>query len=172
MVNAPADAMFSSRVAKHDSPYRPWAATVWAPRTRPQAVAVKIASESNIVVRLGNFVSKDSDICLRIICGSFAENCGDSRRLSFSTVKWPTSIAEICGDEESAPKVSRKITRSWLVKFPRCGTGAPCCTARTASASPLAPRRRTISSSEPSARRSPDPRCLRGWQTGGHAGIH
>ena len=31
--------------------------------------------------------------------------CGDWRRLSFSAVKRPTSIAEICGDDESAQKV-------------------------------------------------------------------
>ena len=41
--------------------------------------------------RLSNLVwqplSQDFDICLRSICESFAENCGDLRRLPFSHVK-------------------------------------------------------------------------------------
>ena len=32
----------------------------------------------------GNFASQDFDICLRNVSGSFAENCGDLRRLSVS----------------------------------------------------------------------------------------
>ena len=34
-----------------------------------------------------------------------AEICGDLRRLSFSPAKCPKSIAETCGDEESAPRL-------------------------------------------------------------------
>ena len=56
---------------------------------------------------------------LRAFCGSFAENCGELRRLSFPNVKWPTRIAEICGDDESAQKLRRQISKSWLVKFPK-----------------------------------------------------
>ena len=55
---------------------------------------------------------------LRISCGSFAENCGDLRRLSFSPVEWPTSVAEICRDDESVQKLRRQIPKSWLVQFP------------------------------------------------------
>ena len=36
-----------------------------------------------------------------------------------SFVKWPTRMAEICGDDESAPKLRRQIANSWLVKFLR-----------------------------------------------------
>ena len=61
---------------------------------------------------LGNFASQYFDIRLRNFCGSL-------RRLSFSTIKRPTSIAEICGDDESAQKLRREIYKSWLVKFPR-----------------------------------------------------
>ena len=51
--------------------------------------------------------------------GSFAAgSCGDSRRLSFSPVKRPTGIAEICGGDESAQKPRRRMSKSWLVKFP------------------------------------------------------
>ena len=38
--------------------------------------------------------------------------------LSFSHVKWPNSITEIRGDDESAQKLRGKATKSWLVKFP------------------------------------------------------
>ena len=40
--------------------------------------------------------------------------------------KCPTSIAEICGDDESAQQLRRAISKSWLVKFPtprRCPWG-------------------------------------------------
>ena len=67
---------------------------------------------------LGNSASQDFDICLRDSGGSFAENGGDLARLSCSTVKWPTSIAEICGDDESAQTLRRNISKYWLVKFP------------------------------------------------------
>ena len=40
-----------------------------------------------------------------------------------SLVKWPTSIAEICADDESAQKLHRQLTKSWLVKFPVCADG-------------------------------------------------
>ena len=36
---------------------------------------------------VGSFASEDLDICLRNVCGSFTEHCGDLRRLSFSPVK-------------------------------------------------------------------------------------
>ena len=52
-------------------------------------------------------------------CGSFVENCGDLRRLTLSSVQWNTSIAEICGDDESAQKLRRQMTKSWLVEHQR-----------------------------------------------------
>ena len=61
---------------------------------------------------LGGLASQDFYIFLRNLCGSFAENCGDLRRLSFSNVKIPKSFAEICGGDESAQKVRRKISES------------------------------------------------------------
>ena len=61
-------------------------------------------------------MSQVSEICLSNSCGSFAEVL---RRLWFPMVKWPTSIAEICGDDESAQKLCRRISKSWLVKFRR-----------------------------------------------------
>ena len=54
------------------------------------------------------FLTKDFDIVLHNCCGRFAENCEDLRRLTFSHVKLPTNIAEICGDDESAQKLRRK----------------------------------------------------------------
>ena len=56
------------------------------------------------VLTVDNFASQDFDICLRNYFGRFVENCGDLRILSFSKVKLPNSIAEMCGDDESAPK--------------------------------------------------------------------
>ena len=35
----------------------------------------------------GGFASWDFDVCLRNFCGTFAENCGDLRRLSISASK-------------------------------------------------------------------------------------
>ena len=32
-------------------------------------------------------------------------------------------IAEICGDDESAPKLRRNMTKSWLAKFPKLTVG-------------------------------------------------
>ena len=43
--------------------------------------------------RLGNFACQYFDICLRNSCGSFAENRGDLRRLSFSP-----EMNKYCGD--------------------------------------------------------------------------
>ena len=54
-------------------------------------------------------------VCLHDLCGSFAEICGDC---NFPHVKGPTSISEICGDDESAQKPHRKISKSWLAQFP------------------------------------------------------
>ena len=65
----------------------------------------------------GNFASQDFSL-LRDSCGSSTENCADLREMSFFPLKWPTSIAEICGDDESAQKLRRKTSTSWLVKFP------------------------------------------------------
>ena len=56
--------------------------------------------------RVGNFSSQDFDICLRNVCGSFMEICGE----------WPTIIAVICGDDESAQHVrilAREIPYTW-----------------------------------------------------------
>ena len=51
----------------------------------------------------------------------FAESCGELRRLSFSIVKLPTSIAEICLDDESAQKLGWQISNpgSWNSLSPR-----------------------------------------------------
>ena len=48
----------------------------------------------------------------------FTENCRYLWRLPLSPVKWPTSIAEVCGDDESAQELHRQMATSWLVKFP------------------------------------------------------
>ena len=53
------------------------------------------------------------------LCESVAENGGDLQRLSSSPVKQPTSVAETCRADESAPKLHRQIPKSWLVKLPR-----------------------------------------------------
>ena len=71
-----------------------------------------------VLLKLGDVASRGFDMCLRNSCGSFAEYYGDLRRLSFSHVAWPTSIAEICGDNESTQKLRRQISNSWLMKFP------------------------------------------------------
>ena len=68
--------------------------------------------------QLGNFASQNFGIFLRSFCRSIAENCGDLRRLSFFPHKMAQRIAENCGDEESAQKLRRKISKSWLAKFP------------------------------------------------------
>ena len=54
-------------------------------------------------------------------CESFAENWGHLQRLQVSPSKWPTIIAEICGDYKSAQKLRRNMPKSWLVKFPSSG---------------------------------------------------
>ena len=66
----------------------------------------------------GSFASRDFDICLRNL---LQELCGESRRFAetvICTVKWPSRIAEICGDDESARKMHRKMSESRLEKFP------------------------------------------------------
>ena len=59
---------------------------------------------------LGNFASKDFGIFLRNFCGHFAETVIFRCKL--------TSIAEVCGDDESAHKPHRNMPKSWLVKLP------------------------------------------------------
>ena len=63
----------------------------------------------NGVMSLGNCASQDFDAQ---ISGSFAENCGDLWRLSFYHAKWPTTIAEICADDESAQNFAHKCSNS------------------------------------------------------------
>ena len=48
----------------------------------------------------------------------FAANRGDLRGLPCSIVKLPTGSVEICGGDESAPKLRRKISEPWLAKLP------------------------------------------------------
>ena len=72
---------------------------------------------------VGNFASQDLDICLHISCGRFAGNYEDLRGLSCSPVRWPKSIAEICGDDESAQKLRGGMSKSCLAEFP---IGAGC----------------------------------------------
>ena len=67
--------------------------------------------------QLGSFASRDFDICQRNYCDNFA-GCGYLQILSCSIVILPTSIAEICRDDESTQKLRRQISKSWLVKFP------------------------------------------------------
>ena len=53
---------------------------------------------------LGSFASRDIYISPRNYCGSFVESCGDLRRLPVYPSHPSNSIAEICGDDESAQK--------------------------------------------------------------------
>ena len=55
-----------------------------------------------------------------MFCAALRKYCGESRRMSFIRVRRPTSIAEICGDDESAQRLQKNI-KSWLVKFPTAG---------------------------------------------------
>ena len=54
-------------------------------------------------------------LCLRIVCGCFAENCGD-------VAETVTSPCKRCGDSRRrriCAKAARKVPESWLVKLPR-----------------------------------------------------
>ena len=73
------------------------------------------------LAEIGNFASQDFDICLRNLCEQLAENCG----LYFNSLeKYQQVLRRFCGDGESAQKVRRQMSESWLVKIPRprCGT--------------------------------------------------
>ena len=61
---------------------------------------------------LGNSASQDFAMC----CAFVVEVL---RILPCSIVKWPTSIVEICRDDESVQELRRRVSKSWLVKFPR-----------------------------------------------------
>ena len=63
---------------------------------------------------MGSFASQDFDVSARFVW----KCCGDLRRPTFSVVKSQTSIADIYGDDESAQKLHRIMSGSWLVKFP------------------------------------------------------
>ena len=89
-----------------------------APHSRAQLHPAKTAASQDRASQLGNFASQDFEIRLRLLCESFAENCGDLRRIQIVHVKLPTSIAQIRGDDDSAQKLCRKTSESWLVKFP------------------------------------------------------
>ena len=90
----------------------------WAGRGVRRGKTSRAPSSGESRLTLGNFASQNFGIFLRSFCKSFAENCGDLRRLSFFHNKMIQSIAENCGDEESAQKLRRKMSKSWLVKFP------------------------------------------------------
>ena len=64
---------------------------------------------------LGNLVSQESYRCL---CFCLRKFCGELWRLPCFLVTWPGSIAEIRGDNESAQKLRRKVSKSWLVRLP------------------------------------------------------
>ena len=53
---------------------------------------------------------------LRFSAQSSRKFCGESRRLPLVLAKWPTSVAEIRGDDdEFAQKLRRKIPESWIL---------------------------------------------------------
>ena len=56
------------------------------------------------------------------LISSFAEKCGDLRRLTFSPVKQPTSIAEFRGDDESARKPHGKARNPGPQNSPNKGS--------------------------------------------------
>ena len=102
-----------------------------APDAVHRVATVRVHAEGH--PRLGNFASQDLYVFLRN-CWKF---CRELRRLSCSPVKLSKRIAEICADDESAQKLCRKTTNSWLVEFP---------TPARSNAS-MTPRKRGVSSS-------------------------
>ena len=67
------------------------------------------------------FASREFDIFVCAIRVCVWKCCGESRRFAESfilPVKWPTCIADICGDDSSARKVHRIMAESWCVKAP------------------------------------------------------
>ena len=68
-------------------------------------------------LRLGSFASQDFEFCLRDCCGSFAESCGDLRRITWSLQNDQQALRRFAETTNPREKLAEK-RQSRLAKVP------------------------------------------------------